>query len=251
MSKEKVGYTALLCDDDWWNEYHIELAVRNLMANSTVVAYFSNFVWVDSESRLNFNAYTGTRFFDIENRHTNNARVMNYSREDLLLTSFILTPFHYSALVCKAEVLAKAVEVFDGIHPTYSDRILWPAIAKYGTVLFNPLATAIVRNHAQQDSLNYSSADWKIQNHQGSIRIKEIAEKAGVDVQGKINKFYLNSPSDIQQAMNVEFNRIFPDKRLMNWYAGIGEILLREKSKKSRVKVIARCLLGIFRKLST
>ncbi|RYE22910.1 MAG: glycosyltransferase family 2 protein, partial [Sphingobacteriaceae bacterium] len=202
MSQEQQGYVALLCDDDWWNPYHLEIAIRSLEQHPTCVAYFSNFIYADSEVGLNSQLYHGLKGLHIGQSDFSNAALNKYNQQNILVLTTLITPFHFSAMVCEGSILSKAVEIFDSIHPTYADRILWAVLSSYGELLFNPLHTSVVLLHEEMDSRRYSSIEWKEKAQEGSLRIIDLAETQGYAIKEAINLAY-----EVASAKDAEFMR--------------------------------------------
>jgi glycosyltransferase involved in cell wall biosynthesis len=255
MSRIKIGYIAFLCDDDWWNTYHIELAIRSFERKPDCIAYFSNFVYANDEYKVNFVSYLGAKLLSIEGGKEVNYDLQKYEKEDIFLFSFILTPFHFSALVSKAEYLVEAVNILDEVHPTYSDRALWPVLSLNGEILFNPLATSIVRSHPNQDSNNYSTSEWRNRNQEGSLYVLELANKSGIEIKNRINHVYDSSNLDDRYELNNQLEYVFIDRSNLVWYKGYEYVtnldrikLQAEKRENSFVVSASRKVRKILRK---
>ena len=247
--EQQGGYVAMLCDDDWWNSYHIELAIRGLEQHPMCIGYFSNFVYMDDETSLKPQIYAGSKALSIGQPNFSNADINIYQQEEMLILSVLVTAFHFSAMVCEGKTLSQAAEIFDIAHPTYADRILWAVLSTYGELLFHPLSTSIVRLHEERDSRNYSSQEWKIQAQEGSLRILALAESQGYAIKEKINSLYAScTPKDAEFMLN-QLSTIFVNKEKLRWFAGYNTImeqtLQAERYRRSTRAVVGRLVRRI------
>ena len=231
MSLEANGYVAFLCDDDWWNIYHIELAVNSLKKYPDNVSYFSDFLFASNDKSLEFSIYNNAKFLASRNNKYVNYDLFFLKTEDIIFSSVLVTPFHFSALVCNANILSKVAYIFDEVHPTYSDRMLWVVLSSYGGFIFNPLPTTVIRNHAEQDSNNYSSLEWRNNNQAGSLQVLLFSEEKNIDVKGMINDAYVLGNSEERMNINQEMERVFVNRDNIIWYKGYNDIIAVDQQK--------------------
>lgn len=257
LSQEQTGYVAMLCDDDWWDIHHLELAAESLSNSVGCVAYFSNFIY-----STGFSSLKGDKHYDgVEIMHLSKSPFVNYkpsiyTQEDLFLFSSIITPFHFSAMVCRGDVLVKSVWIFDKVHPTYADRILYPIIGGYGNVVFNPLKTSIVLFHQNMDSHNYNALEWRKERQNGSLQLIELASDADVDIKLLLNNAYANGDAEDKLFIMSGVKGVFYERGYINWFVGINDILQQDiyeaklaKNKNSVKQKMKNKIGGIVRKL--
>lgn len=264
MTQVKDGYTAFLCDDDWWNIYHIECAVKSLELNPDAVAYFSHFVYAPDEINIEFTEYPNVKFMNLFKDKINNYDLQVFDKTDVFSFSLLITPFHFSSVICKYDVFAKASQIFSRVHQTYADRVMWPVIASYGKVVFNPLSSTIVRFHPGQDSNNFSPEQWRQYNQEGSLLLLELADNIGVDIKSKLNEAYHHANIHGKVTLSEQFAEVFIDRQKIDWYKGKDDIIAIDKRfeerkekehnlalrNKSYKMVVARAVLNTIRKIA-
>ncbi|QNE38414.1 glycosyltransferase family 2 protein [Hymenobacter sp. NBH84] len=224
LSLEQEDYVAFLCDDDWWDVNHLEIAKKSIENNDNNVCYFSNFSYVKNRFSLKRSALQkGEEVFHMKNDFINYEPIL-YSKEHIFLFSVFVTPFHFSTMICKGDILSKSVEIFDQIHPTNADRLLFAAISGFGTIIFNPLRTCIVLWHDNMESHVYNSEEWKIERQKGSLKVMEFAQSIGIDIKTLINEAYTENKFDDSSFISKEISDIFFDRDNIQWFSGLEEI---------------------------
>lgn len=251
MSQERQGYVALLCDDDWWNPYHLEIAIRSLGKSSGNIAYFSNFIYAGDESSLKLHLYHGLKVLHIGQPNFSSTSLTSYSQDDILALTVLVTPFHFSAMVCEGAVLSEAVEIFDSVHPTYADRMLWATLSTHGDLLFNPLVTCVVRLHEEMDSKRYSSMEWRIKAQQGSLQILALAATKERSIKEKLNLLYSNASVEDSEFILNELSNIFTNREELSWFIGYNDILKRMAQERRRQMSARNILTRVLRKVAS
>lgn len=213
-------YTAMLCDDDWWDIHHLELAVRALELNTQAVCYFSNFVFLEQHESLKQSLYGGLQFMHLFRDNTETDKPFLLTKQSMYPLSYLLTPFHYSAMVSRSEFLINSLFIFDDVHPTATDRLLWVAIASQGAIVFNPLPTALVRVHSEMASHDYDSVTWRNERRNSAQVVVALAAKDGIDVRNSINEAYAQAESNDKHMLNKELSIIHLDRSELAWYKG-------------------------------
>lgn len=247
LSQEPHNYVALLCDDDWWDVSHLEIALRELANHQHCKVYFSNFLYLRDEHSIKINTYGGLEALHFGKTDFVNYESTVYEAEDISLFALMVTPFHFSSMVCAGDVLQATVEIFDWVHPTYADRVLWTVMSRHTPVVFSPLATTLVRFHEEMDSRRYSTLEWKEATQNGGYQILKAAQRDGMEVEARLNKIYkTGSANDAAYVLN-HLKGVFYDRQYLNWFAGYDKIIesdRQENSWRKKMKYSVRNLLS-------
>ena len=147
--------TAYLHDDDWWTPTHLANAIERLESHPDSVAYGSSHFVVSGESSMlncsgNLFPWFGANYAPFK-------PAWELSRLNVLMAELLGTIAHYSTLVVRTESLKKASYVFDLNNPFDNDRMLLFALSTFGSILFNPVPEAFVRNHGVQDCFAFDT----------------------------------------------------------------------------------------------
>jgi glycosyltransferase involved in cell wall biosynthesis len=232
MSQEQHDYVALLCDDDWWDIHHLAMAAEALDENKTCVAYFSDFAYVEAPNLLAKQKYhNGIGILHLKSPKFTNYKPTVFTKENIFLFSLLITPFHFSAMICKGDVLTKSVAIFDELHPTYVDRLLYPVISVFGDIIFNPLKTSIVLHHSSMDSHSYNSNEWDSQRQIGSLKVMQMAADNKIDLKSILNNAYTESSNNDKNFIIGELGVTFPDRSNIDWFVDVNTILLNDADK--------------------
>jgi hypothetical protein len=159
--------TAFLHDDDWWVPGHLANAVQNLEAHPDAAVYGSGHFVVSSESSMlncsgNLFPWFGANYAPFK-------PVWELSRLNVLMAELLGTIAHYSTMVIRTEMLRKASYIFDLNNPFDNERMLLFALSVFGTLLFNPVPEAFIRNHLIQDCMTFNH-DARIKHMSGTTR---------------------------------------------------------------------------------
>lgn len=257
MSQEKSNYVALLCDDDWWDIHHLAMAAESLSTCQNCVSYFSNFAYVASQSSFKKQIYyNGVEVLHLGIDNFCNYKPIVYKRDNIFLFSLLITPFHYSSMVCKGDVLMESVKIFDDVHPTYADRLLYAVISMHGNIIFNPLKTAIILYHQTMDSHNYDSNEWTIERQNGSIKLLQVADDNRIDLRNLLNKVYTASDDDDKKFIVAELIGTFPDRSNLSWFVGLDAVLEHDENKHTGKNIrvglkvrVAERVINLIRKM--
>jgi glycosyltransferase involved in cell wall biosynthesis len=147
--------TAYLHDDDWWAPTHLANALNALDSHPQAAVYGSSHFVVSGESSM-LNC-SGNLFPWFGADYPAFMPVWELSRVNVLMAQLLGTISHYSAMVVRTGMLKKAAYVSDLGNPFDNDRMLLFALSSFGSVLFNPLPEAFIRNHGNQDCFAFNT----------------------------------------------------------------------------------------------
>jgi glycosyltransferase involved in cell wall biosynthesis len=158
---------AFLHDDDWWTPSHLSHALQNLETHPQAAVYGSSHFVVSGESSMlncsgNLFPWFGANYAPFK-------PVWEISRLNVLMAQLLGTISHYSTLVVRTELMKKAAYVYDLDNPFDNDRMLIFALSVFGSLLYNPVPDAFVRNHPVQDCLTFDN-DARFKHMCGTTR---------------------------------------------------------------------------------
>jgi glycosyltransferase involved in cell wall biosynthesis len=182
LGQSSSEFIAMLHDDDWWYSTHLEEGLTSLRNNRSAVCYFSNFFFTSNEFLKDLKTHFGNML---------SLAVQDYlpfksgelSFKQVALLCFIYTPFHFSSMIGRSDIIQSAADkCLQDAKPYYADRILYPYISAVGPLLFNPQPLVAVRMHNTNDAKTIAQSERNTTHLEGSLKIKELAIDLNVDV---------------------------------------------------------------------
>lgn len=209
-------FVAMLHDDDWWYPMHLEEGLQALRNNSLAGCYFSNFFFTSNEFLKDLKMHFGNMLsFAVEGYKPFTPCELSFKQVALLC--FIYTPFHFSSIIGRSDIIRSAADKgLADAKPYYADRILYPYISASGPVLFNPQPLVAVRMHAANDAKTIAPLERNATHLEGSLKIKELAMGLNVDVLQSWNDKLKDCSADekafFRDAFFTHFNeKAFPE----------------------------------------
>ncbi len=178
----KAPFVSLLCDDDWWGTTHLHMAGQALVNCSSASSWFSGFMYITSEEELSSISIWRPAAFWIAAGCPDVTQQWHLSFEQVATICWVVTPFHFSAMVARREAIQKAVSFLDHAHPYYADRILYPGLAIHGDILFEPFSDTYVRWHPGNWLKDKKKEETDAAFKEGSEKIRQIALDNGCDL---------------------------------------------------------------------
>lgn len=175
-----ADWVALLCDDDWWGPGHLQAMVEALEGHPEAVVAYGNCQLTDAEPAGQARTYHPAAFH-LRPPGAGRLAPMLFCREEVLISTWVHTPFHFSGMLARRAALARAAEHLLKAHPYYADRILFAALGLMGSAVFEPLPQVFIRRHeGNYDSYTAQGVlDRAVREGRG--RVTELARSAGLD----------------------------------------------------------------------
>jgi hypothetical protein len=150
----EAKYTAILHDDDFWLEDHLEKSIETLDSKSGCVAVFSNFFEVSNPAGF-FELPAHLRLLWLVAGCDFSKSILKLSREEVLLGSMLWPCFHYSTAVGRTEVFSDAFQkVIESENEYDNDRLFPTFVSAHGPVAFLTRPNVLIRKHPNQHSLD-------------------------------------------------------------------------------------------------
>jgi glycosyltransferase involved in cell wall biosynthesis len=176
---------AFLGDDDWWAPGHLEDALTSLSKHKNAAAYFSRAVYVINEE-VNYELTMPSLAFSLVPVSDFDKTEFIYKYPEIVSSCWLFTPFHFSTLTGKRDVLLPAINNLYGEVEFYnSDRELYPLLAENGDIVFNDVADTFVRWYDGNSTGKVKQEELDKTFNKGSQRIlgranADIKELAGI-----------------------------------------------------------------------
>ncbi len=177
----KAPLVSLLCDDDWWGTTHLYMAGRALDDCQSASSWFSEFMYITSEmERHDIHIWRPMAIWAAAG-YPDVTQQWRLNFEQIVTMCWIVTPFHFSAMVARREAIQKAISFMDEAQPYYADRILYPGLALEGDILFEPFSDTYARWHSSNWLKDKKQEELLLAQREGSNKIRVIAQENGYD----------------------------------------------------------------------
>jgi len=207
-------FVALVCDDDLWSPGHLRTAVEALDRNPTASAHVSAYLAAPSEVVPDGHLW-GPGLLWLAAGCPAHFSEYVYDRAAVLALCWILTPFTWSSLVARTEAAADARSAMTGSpHPFYADRLLYPALAKHGPVVYEPAIDVIYREYA---------GNWMASQTPEKLReliegcwhlVEAEAKEAGLNLPTMWQEYLRGMPADVAPDVAWHFRDRFTPKEI-------------------------------------
>lgn len=141
----ETEFVAMVCDDDLWSPGHLASAVESLDRNPSASAHFS--ACVHSLSELGpVAALPGMSLLWLAAGTPPRMSEYRFCLDSVLALSWIDTPFSWSTLVARSGAASGSARALtDAPHVFYADRMLFPALAAFGDIVYDPAIDTLYR----------------------------------------------------------------------------------------------------------
>lgn len=215
MEAVDTEYTAFVCDDDLWSPGHLQNAVDALECHPGASAHCSACVQASSElsphtgilgaALLWLAAGTPPRFSSYV-----------FNRDAVLALCWIDTPFSWSTLVAPTRTLRAAARALtDSPHAFYADRMLFPALAALGDIVYDPAVDTLYRLYTGnwQSSQDHEHLGELIQGAWDLIE-GQAAER-GVDLAALWRGYLAAMPDAVREDVVIQMQQRFANDVLL------------------------------------
>ncbi|MGH7995179.1 MAG: glycosyltransferase family A protein [Opitutaceae bacterium] len=145
-------YVAILHDDDWWTPEHLGASLGALEGASTSACYSAFFNVVAESAPV---VWHDSLMFWMAGGYPPVTRDWMLDLASVLVASLAGVPGHYSSLVAKATAFRACADTLYLDNQFDTDRMLAVGLARYGKIVFRPVPSVFVREHAGQESCKY------------------------------------------------------------------------------------------------
>jgi hypothetical protein len=173
---------AMLHDDDWWMDFHLERALSFLQQRPEAPAFYCAVYTVSGEN-VPINGQHGNFISWFANDTTPPGGLRALEFKEVLVASLLATGYHMSSLVCRRPILELCLPALRDGNTYDVDRTLAVEFSRQATLLFHDLPSVFTRMHPGQDGTAAgASGSAQIWFPRNSERLILLARKSGIDV---------------------------------------------------------------------
>ncbi|MDB5336972.1 MAG: glycosyltransferase family 2 protein [Planctomycetaceae bacterium] len=182
MSRIRGGRLALLFDDDWWMDHHLERALQSFADHPSAVASYASGLWSTGEKGYITEVYGSFLPWFGCSRPMRDHR-WELSLTDLLVICQINTTFHLSSLVVDTQVFNASLECIANGNPYDTDRRMAVEFGRHGAVICDSRPSVFFRTHEKREAVRLHAANegarwW----NESTERLISLAVAEGVDL---------------------------------------------------------------------
>jgi glycosyltransferase involved in cell wall biosynthesis len=152
----KCQWLAVLFDDDWWMETHLEAAIESLNSHCEAVASYAVCLWTTGEEGYVTDVYGSSVYgsfliwFGCLEPIRTHRWVLDLS--DLLVINLIAPALHYSSMVVKTDILKQSMDCVSNGNPFDTDRLIPVELARHGKIICDTRPKLYVRTHGGREA---------------------------------------------------------------------------------------------------
>jgi glycosyltransferase involved in cell wall biosynthesis len=182
LSRIRCERMAILFDDDWWMERHLENAIEAFSIYPNAIASFAACLWTTGEEGYLTEAYGSFLPWFAATKPPMNHRWL-LELADLLVAGIISTGFHYSSLVVNRDVFVKSIECTADGNPYDTDRLISVELGRHGKVACHCLPQVYIRMHKGREAFRLTTDDTGARWWNASTeRLFALAESEHIDL---------------------------------------------------------------------
>ncbi|MCP9860387.1 glycosyltransferase family A protein [Cyanobium sp. Cruz-8H5] len=177
IKEEKM---AILFDDDWWTENHLERGIQSFSFAKDVVASYGACAWIEDEDHHlkqlfgQYNMWFATDEKPIGDR-------WRFQLQQMLVANLISTTCHFSSLIVNRAAWAECIEGLDD-NPFDTDRIIATQLSTKGSVILDRIPSVLIRQHAGQEGVRMNNDIGRMWFDRTSKKLTDIAEANNIDL---------------------------------------------------------------------
>ena len=200
LREGSLSFVALLHDDDWWLDFHLERSLANLDINPFISATYSSYFTAESEKDW-FRGINGnyTAWFGNDESLDGVSRMLNFKQT--LLANLLHPGFHMSSLIFRRALIGACFAAFEDGNPFDTDRTLAVELSRQGDIFFHDTPSLVIRTHPEQDSLT----PWEKNRHfyhNNTRRLIQQARDNSINIFSEFSHRFSRPGNSVQMAFN-------------------------------------------------
>jgi glycosyltransferase involved in cell wall biosynthesis len=183
LTKIRCNHMAILCDDDWWMERHLESAIDAIESHPNAVAFYCPCIWTTGEVGYLTNVFGSFIPWFAASEPLVNHR-WHLDLADLLVASQIDTAFHFSSMVVQRDVFTKSIECFANGNSYDTDRLISVELGRHGKVICDDRPSVYIRFHKDREAVRvYNNDQGRKWWNQSTKSLLALARSEGIDLE--------------------------------------------------------------------
>ena len=235
IRESRAPIIAYLCDDDWWGPGHLETALDALESHPSAVAHCSAsyFVTSDALARGWVSRSAALWLAAGKPKFTSSWEL---SAADVLATTWLLTPFHFSAMVLRRDPAVRAIAAVRDIHPYQADRLFFALLVAGGGIVYEPLPDSYVRWRVNSATSRTVSDQREVEFRTCTQAIWQLSRERAVDLAAMWRVYLQDVDADVLYDVGTAFRRAMDDRTLAS--LGFGEFILPSRYARAVRRVV-------------
>lgn len=195
-------YLAILFDDDWWIENHLERGLYSLTFSHQIVASFGGCAWIEAEDRH----ITGT--FSQEGIWMSAACAPREDRwvlglAEMLTSSILSTCLHFSSLMVRRDAWETSLDIIKDGNPYDTDRLIAVRLSAIGKVAVDRIPSVLIRRHSTQECDRYNNDIGLAWWNRSTNKLLELADRNGIDLKRQFERIQLDKGISSDQLRTI------------------------------------------------
>ena len=150
MSRIRCERMAILFDDDWWMEKHLENAIDALASHPDAVMACATCIWTTGAEKNLIAVYCSfLPWFAASEPQVNHRWVLGLA--DILVASLINTTFHYSSMIVSSKVYSECLEAAANENNYDTDRMVAVVLGRHGKIICDSRPQVYIREHEARE----------------------------------------------------------------------------------------------------
>lgn len=181
-------YLAILFDDDWWGDQHLEKSIESHSFAPGVAASYGTCVWTNGEDGYLTGIHSSfVPWFAAENPKLNGKWILGIS--ELLVAGLLKTSFHFSSLLVSRRIWETSLECIRDGNPFDTDRLISVEFGRHGNVVMDTTPRVFIRMHESQESRRIGGAElgqywW----NKTTEKLLRLAKESDIDLMQEFSK---------------------------------------------------------------
>jgi glycosyltransferase involved in cell wall biosynthesis len=198
----KEDHFAILFDDDWWIENHLERGIHSFSFANDVVASYGACALLEGEEHYlkyffgQFNMWFATDEKPAEDR-------WKFRLQQMLVANLISTTCHFSSIIVNREAWAECIEEL-GDNPFDTDRIIATMLSTKGSVILDRIPSVLIRVHGQQEGVIMNNEVGRFWWDQTSRKLTDIASSSNIDLASTYRSLLLKKGVSVGELRKFE-----------------------------------------------
>jgi hypothetical protein len=174
-------HIAILFDDDWWIENHVERGLNSLNISDQVVASFGACAWIEAEDKhitemfSQENIWMSATCAPIEDRWV-------LGLVEVLASSILSTCLHFSSLIVRRDAWERSIDIIKDGNPYDTDRLIAVKLSTIGKVVVDRIPSVLIRRHSTQECDRFNNDDGLAWWNQSTDKLLGIADQYCIDL---------------------------------------------------------------------
>ena len=184
-------HLAILFDDDWWVENHLERGLNSLTSSNQIIASFSACAWIEAEDKYITGMFSQESIWmsatcaPIEDRWI-------LGLVEMLTSSILSTCLHLSSLIVRRDAWETSLDIIKDGNPYDTDRLIAVRLGTLGKVAVDRIPSVLIRRHSTQECDRFNNDVGITWWNRSTGKLLELADQNGIDLKRRFEQILLD-----------------------------------------------------------